>query len=73
MNRVIEKRFTDIKEEALAMLINAKLNDTAHKMMLKEAVNMCEHLRKSMATMGSTTSPFEFVFGEKYKIIGSFS
>ena len=33
MNGVIETRCSVIKEGALAMLINAKLNDTAQKML----------------------------------------
>ena len=72
MNGVIERRFAVIKEGALDMLINAKLNDIAHKMLWTEAIHTCERVRKIMATTGSTTSPFENVYGEKPKIIGSF-
>ena len=39
MNGVIERRFSVIKEKALAMLINAKLNDTDQKMLWAEAVH----------------------------------
>ena len=39
MNGVIERRFAVIKEKALEMLINAKLNDTDHKMLWAEAVH----------------------------------
>ena len=54
------------------MLINAKLNDTAHKMLWEEAVHTCERIRNSMATIGSTTSPLEIIYGEKPKIVGLF-
>ena len=46
------------------MLINAKINDTAQKMMWAEAINTCKHIRKIMATTGSTISPFEKLNGE---------
>ena len=46
------------------MLLNAKLNDTAQKMLWEETVHTCEHVRNSMATTGSTTSPFEIFYGE---------
>ena len=55
------------------MVLKAKLNDTAQKMLWAEAVNMCERIRNSMANTGSTTSPFENFYGEKPKIIGSLS
>ena len=55
------------------MLLTTKLNDTAHKMMWSEAVHTCNHMQKSMATTGSTNIPFEILYGEKPKIIGSFS
>ena len=73
MNRVIERRFSVIKEGALEMLLNVKLNDTAQKMLLVEAVRKCKRVRNSMATTGSTTSPFGNIYGEKLNIIGSFS
>ena len=37
----IERRFAVIKEGALAMLQNAKLNDTSQKMLCEEAVHKC--------------------------------
>ena len=46
------------------MLINAKINDTTQKMLWSEAINTCKHIRKSTATTGITTSPFE-IFMEK--------
>ena len=55
------------------MLLNAKLNYIYQKMLWTEAVNTQERARNSMATMGSTTSPFKNFYGEKPKIIGSFS
>ena len=39
LNRVIEIRFAIIKEGVLAMLLNAKINDTAQKMLWPEAVH----------------------------------
>ena len=73
MNRVIEIIFSVIKEGALAMLLSTKLNDTAQKMLWAEAVHTYECVRNSMDTTVSTTSPFENFYGEKSKIIGSFS
>ena len=52
------------------MLLNAKLNDTAYKMLREEAVHTCERVRNSISTTGSTTSPFENLYGGKKKIIG---
>ena len=73
MNVFIERRFSDIKEEALAMLLNEKLNEDAQKIMWVEAVHTCGRIRNCRATTGSITSPFEKFYGEKPKIIGSFS
>ena len=47
------------------MLLNSKLNDTAHKILWAEDVRTCKCLRNSMANTGSTTSPFEVFYGEK--------
>ena len=47
------------------MMLNAKLNDTAQKIMWAEAVHTCERVRNSMAIMGSTTSPFENFYEKK--------
>ena len=58
MNGVMDRRFAIIKEGELVMLINVKLNDAAQKMLWTEAIHMCEHVRNSMATIDSTTSPF---------------
>ena len=55
------------------MLLNAKLNDTAEKMLWEEAVHTYKRVRNSMATTGSTTSLFEDFYGGKPKIIGSLS
>ena len=55
------------------MMLNVKLNDTSHKIMWEESVHSCERIINNMATMGSTTSPFENFYGEKLNIIGSFS
>ena len=72
MNGVIERIFSVIKEKALEILINAKLNDTAQKILWEEVVHKCEHIRNSMDTTVSTTSPFENIYGEKPNIIGLF-
>ena len=45
-------------EGALAMLLNIKLNADAQKMLWDDAVHAFKRVRNSMATMGSTTSPF---------------
>ena len=55
------------------MLLNAKLNDTAQKMLWIEAVHTCKFRRNIMKTTGITTSPFENFHKEKSKIIGLFS
>ena len=72
-NGGIESRYVIIKEGALAMLLDAKLIDTAQKILWEEYIHICERIRNSMANTGSTTSPFENVYGEKTKIIGSLS
>ena len=72
LNGVIERKFDVIKGGTLAMMLKAKLNDKAQKMLWEEAVHMCERIRNSMATTCSTTSPFEKLYGEKPKIIGLF-
>ena len=46
------------------MMINAKLNYTAQKMLWTEAVNMCDRVRNSMANTGSTKSTFKNIYGE---------
>ena len=73
LNNVIERRFTVIKEGVLDMILNQKINDTAQKMMWAEAIHKYELVRNSMNNMGSTKSPFGIFYGEKPKIIGSFS
>ena len=65
MNGVIERRFDVIKEGALEMLLNAKINETDQKILWAEAVHTCKHVRNSMATTGSTTSTFKNVYAEK--------
>ena len=61
LNGVIDRIFAIIKDGELAMLLNAKLNNTYQKMMCTEAVHTCERERNSMATTGSTTSPFDII------------
>ena len=41
------------------MIINVKLKDMDQKMLWAEALYTCERVRNSMATTGSTESPFE--------------
>ena len=41
LNGIIKILFAVIKEGALAMLLNEKLNDTSQKMVWKEAVHTC--------------------------------
>ena len=46
LNRVIKRRLSVIKEVWLAMLINAKLNYTAQKILWEEAFHTCEIVEK---------------------------
>ena len=55
------------------MMLNEKLNDTAHKMLWVEAVHRRKRVRNSMDNTGSTKIPSRNFYGEKSKIIGSFS
>ena len=55
LNGFIERIFTFIKEGALAMLLKAKLNDTAQKILWSEAFHI-KRVRNIMATTGSTRS-----------------
>ena len=73
LNKVIERRFSAIKEGASAILLNAKFDDTSQKMLWEEAVHTCKHIINSMDTTGSTTIPFENSYGEKPRIIGLLS
>ena len=63
MNRFIEIRFDVIKEGALAILLNAKLNYTAQKILWVEAVHTCERVRNILAPRGSTTFQIETLYG----------
>ena len=47
------------------MLLKAKLNDTAQKILWEESVHTCKLVRNSMATTCSTTRPFRNFYGEK--------
>ena len=73
LSRVPERRFDVIKDGVLATLLNKKLNDTAQNILWAEAVHICQPVIHSMATTGSTTSLFGNFYGEKPKIIGSFT
>ena len=70
LNGVTERRLAIIKEWSLAMLLNAKLNETAQKILWAEAIYTCICVINSMDTTGSTTSPFDNFYGRKLKIIG---
>ena len=58
LNVIAERIFTFIEEIVLAMLLNAKLNDTDQKMLWSEAVYTCERVQNSLATTGSMEIPF---------------
>ena len=58
LNGVTERIFAVIEAVVLAMIIDAKLNDTYQKMMWSEVVHMYEGVQNSMATTGSTDIPF---------------
>ena len=73
LNGAIERIFSAIKVGALEMLLNAKLNDTAHRILWVEAFYVWKHVRNSMATTDSFKSSLESFYGEKLKIVGSFS
>ena len=51
------------------MLINAKINDKAQKMLWAEAVHTCARVRNSMANMGSTKRPFEFSMEKNQRLL----
>ena len=55
------------------MLLNAKLNDTAQKMLWTEAVHTGKHIRKIMSTTGSIKNPFTIFYEEKLNIISLLS
>ena len=55
------------------MLQNEKLNEYYQKMLWTESVHTCKCVINSMSNTVSTTIPFENFYGEKPKIIGSFS
>ena len=73
LNGVIERRFAVIKEGTLTMMLNAELNDTALKILWADSIHMYKRVINSMATTGSTTSPFKNFYGENTEIIGTFS
>ena len=63
LNGVIEWRFEFIKEVELAMLLNAKLNDTSQNILWTEALHTCERVWNSMITKGSTNNLLEILYG----------
>ena len=73
LNGVTKRIFAVIKAVVLDMLLNAKLNDTDHKMLWSEAVHKYEGVQNSMATTGSVEIPFENFHEEKPNIIDLFS
>ena len=58
LNVVIERKFAVIKEGALDMLFNEKLNDTYQTMLWAEASHTRKLLRNSMETTSNAKSPF---------------
>ena len=54
------------------MILDAKLNDAAHKMLWSEAVHTCERVQNSVATNNSQESRLVF-YGENSNKISSFS
>ena len=71
LNRVMKRIFAVVKEGALSILLNAKLNETAHQMLWGEDVHTCECVRNSMDTIDSTKSPFEKSYELNPKIVSS--
>ena len=69
LNRFIERRFAVIKKGVLEILLNAKLNDTAQKILSEEAVCTRKRVRNSMANTGSTTSLFQNFYGENPRLL----
>ena len=63
MNRVIERIFSVIKEGALVILLNMKLDVAAQIILWAESVCTCQRVRNIISATGSTTSPFENIFG----------
>ena len=55
------------------MILNAKFNDTAQKMLWAEPLHACKRVRKIMATVGSTKNQFEIFYGYKPKVVGLLS
>ena len=55
------------------MIINTKSNDITQNILGTEAVPTCKRIRNSMTDTGIKRSLFEIFYGEKSKIIGSFS
>ena len=59
LNGITERRFAVIKEGALAMLLNAKLNYTSQKILWEEAAHICECIINNMDSTGSMKIPFK--------------
>ena len=58
LNGVIERIFSAIKEGALNIILNEKLNDTAQKILWAEAVHTCKRVHNSLDNTGSTKITF---------------
>ena len=58
VNSIIKRIFAVIKEGALAILLNAKLNDNAQKVFWTEALYTYKRVQNIMETTQSTNSPF---------------
>ena len=73
LNGIVESRLSVIKKGKLEIILDAKLNDTAQKMMWTEAVHTYERVQNNIANTGSNKSPFEIFYMDKPNIIDSFS
>ena len=63
LNGITKEKSAVIKAVVLAMLLNAKLNDTDQKMLWSEAVHTYRGIQNSISITGSTKSPFEILYG----------
>ena len=73
LNGITKGNSAVIKEVVLAMLLNAKLNDTDQKMLGSEAVNTYKSIQDSVYTTGIADIPFVNFHEEKPNIIDLFS
>ena len=72
-NGVIDRIFAVIKEVALDMILNEKLNDTSKKMMWAEAFHTYKRVRNGRDATGSTNSLSTIFYENNPKISGLLS